>query len=243
LSVSERQGTATTDRRSEMPAAEARLARRVLVIEDDEGVAEIVGRALGEGFELTFAGAGGEGLELAIGGSYDLVLLDLLLPDLDGATLLKRLISARPEQQVLVLSAMSNVEAKVRCLDLGASDYLAKPFALQELVARVNARLREPRRTRQVSSDVVKLDLSRRVAISHGKPVALSKREFALLEHLMLHEGEVCTRKQLLESVWGYTFDPGTNIVDVYVRRLRTKLEDLPVETVRNVGYAFAPTQ
>jgi two-component system, OmpR family, response regulator len=225
-----------------LAASRTSLKPRVLVIEDDDGVAKIVGRTLGSGYELAYAADGLAGLELASTGAFDLVLLDLLLPDIDGATLLSRLVRAHPEQQVIVISAMSNVESKVRCLELGAADYLAKPFALQELAARVNARLRRPVRIAEPRQGEAVLDVARRTVTTAGHTITLSGREFALLEHLMRHEGDVCTRKQLLESVWGYTFDPGTNIVDVYIRRLRAKLENLPIETIRNVGYAYAPS-
>ena len=217
---------------------------KILVIEDDAGVADVIVRTLeGRGFAVTVADKGAQGLELARANDFDLVLLDLLLPDLDGLSVLERLMTVRDERpQVLILSALSNVEAKVRCLDLGAADYLAKPFALEELVARVSARVR---RSDAKSSDrylrdaTLTLDLQRRLALVDGKAIPLSSREFFLLEHLMRHEGRVCTRKELLEDIWGYTFDPGTNVVDVYIRRLRQKVTSANIETVRNVGYCL----
>ena len=217
---------------------------KILVIEDDAGVADVIVRTLeGRGFAVTVADKGAQGLELARANDFDLVLLDLLLPDLDGLSVLERLMTVRDERpQVLILSALSNVEAKVRCLDLGAADYLAKPFALEELVARVSARVR---RSDAKSSDrylrdaTLTLDLQRRLALVDGKAIPLSSREFFLLEHLMRHEGQVCTRKELLEDIWGYTFDPGTNVVDVYIRRLRQKVTSANIETVRNVGYCL----
>jgi DNA-binding response OmpR family regulator len=216
---------------------------RILVIEDDPGVADIVVRTLEKrGYDVFVSDNGTEGLEQARTGNFDLVLLDLLLPDLDGLSVLERLIAVRSEQQVLILSALSNVEAKVRCLDLGAADYLAKPFALEELVARVSARIRgndASSNQRFLRDATLTLDLQRRLALVDGKAVPLSSREFFLLEYLLRHEGRVCTRKQLLEDIWGYTFDPGTNVVDVYVRRLRQKVGSCHIETVRNVGYCL----
>ena len=216
---------------------------RVLVIEDDSAVADVLVRTLeSRGFAVTVAERGVQGLELARTGDYALVLLDLLLPDLDGVSVLERLMSVRSAQQVLVLSALSNVEAKVQCLELGAADYLAKPFALEELVARVRARVRlgdGATGERYLRDGALTLDLQRRLAHSDGKAIPLSSREFFLLEYLMRHEGQVCSRKDLLEYIWGYTFDPGTNVVDVYVRRLRLKLGSHRIETVRNVGYCL----
>ena len=141
-----------------------------------------------------------------------------------------------------MLSALSDVETKVRCLEFGASDYVSKPFSLAELVARIRARLRQPAsgpgqqvlRVRGMT-----LDLTRRVADSGDSPAPLSEREFLLLEHLMRRDGDVCTRQRLLADVWGYSFDPGSNVVDVCVGRLRAKLGPGVIETVRNVGYRF----
>lgn len=145
-----------------------------------------------------------------------------------------------PRQRVLVLSAIGDVDAKVRAFDGGATDYLPKPFSLPELLARVRARLREPDTTpldRELRAGPVRLDLMRRIANADGTDVSLSEREFLLLQALMCAQGEVCTREQLLQDVWGFTFDPGSNVVDVYVGRLRAKLGTETIETVRNVGY------
>ena len=224
-------------------AAPASDMPRVLIIEDDEGFADVLVRALGtDAFDLTVVNKGMDGLEIAAEQEFDLLILDLLLPDIDGISLLRRLLAARPEQQVLIVSALSNVEAKVRCLDLGAADYLAKPFALDELVARVRARVRQGHSresSRVLREGTLTLDIQRRVATSDGRVVHLSAREFFLLEYLMRHEGEICTREELLHSVWGYSHDPGTNVVDVYVRRLRRKIGEFRIETIRNVGYGL----
>lgn len=188
------------------------------------------------------AADGVSGLELARAGAHDLVILDLLLPRLTGFSVLEGIMSTRPGKPVVVLSALTDVESKVRCLELGASDYLPKPFALAELVARVRARLRQtdgPPPDRMLRAGAVTLDLMRRVAENGRGAVRLSEREFLLLQFLMRRAGQVCTRDELLGEVWGYSFDPGSNIVDVYIGRLRAKLGSELIETVRNVGYRF----
>jgi DNA-binding response OmpR family regulator len=216
---------------------------RVLVVDDEPRIVSFVARALtAEGFRVDGAQDGLRGLDLARTGRYELVILDLLLPGLDGVTVLRRLIDERPQQRVLVLSALSDVKEKVRCLELGASDYLSKPFALAELVARVRARLRQAGsgpEERHITVGDVTLDRLRRVADSGEGPVDLTERESALLEYLMTRHGDVSTRAQLLADVWGFAFDPGSNVVDVCVGRLRAKLGSHIVETVRNVGYRF----
>lgn len=213
------------------------------MVDDEPMIVSFVARALSaEGFRVDSATDGSQGLELASTGIYELVVLDLLLPSLDGESVLQRLIESRPTQRVLILSALTDVETKVRCLEFGASDYLSKPFSLAELVARIRARLRQPAsgpEQRLLHARGVTLDLTRRVADSGGGQVTLSEREFLLLEHLMRRDGEVCTRQRLLAEVWGYSFDPGSNVVDVCVGRLRAKLGPGVIETVRNVGYRF----
>ncbi len=217
---------------------------RVLVVDDEPRIVSFVSRALAaEGFTVDGAYDGVRALDLARTGAYELVVLDLLLPGLDGVSVLRGIMESRPEQRVLVLSALSDVESKVSCLELGAGDYLPKPFALAELVARVRARLREPApgpAPRYLRAGRVSLDLVRRVADAGEGPVSLSEREFLLLQHLMLKEGEVCSRQRLLADVWGYSFDPGSNVVDVCVGRLRAKLGAEVIETVRGVGYRIA---
>jgi DNA-binding response OmpR family regulator len=214
---------------------------RVLLVDDEPRIVSFVSRALSaEGFQVDSALDGMRGLELARTGRYQLVVLDLLLPGRDGVSVLEDLMESRPHQRVLILSALSDVNSKVRCLQLGASDYLPKPFSLAELLARVGARLRQPasgRDDRFMNVGGVRLDLVRRVADAGGGAVALSAREFHVLQHLMLRRGEVCSRQQLLADVWGYSFDPGSNVVDVCVGRLRSKLGADAIETVRSVGY------
>ncbi|HEX6263732.1 MAG TPA: response regulator transcription factor [Actinomycetota bacterium] len=216
---------------------------RVLVVDDEPRIVSFVSRALSaEGFQVDGAHDGIRALELAKTGRYELVVLDLLLPELNGITVLRDLLESRPDQRVLVLSALSDVETKVRCLEFGASDYLSKPFSLSELIARVRARLRQPSvgpRHRILRGGALTLDLTRRVVETKGSHITLSEREFLLLEYLMRQDGEVCSRERLLSEVWGYSFDPGSNLVDVCVGRLRSKLGSDVIETVRNVGYRF----
>jgi DNA-binding response OmpR family regulator len=216
---------------------------QVLVVDDEPRIVDFVSRALAaEGLSVASASDGHRGLEMAKTGRFELVVLDLLLPGKDGVSVLEDLMGTRPNQRVLVLSALSDVENKVRCLELGASDYLHKPFALAELVARVRARLRQPASgpgERFLHLGGVSLDLMRRTADAGSGPVALTEREFLLLRHLIQEHGEVSTRERLLSDVWGYPFDPGSNVVDVCVGRLRAKLGAATIETVRNVGYRF----
>lgn len=213
----------------------------MLVVDDEPRIVSFVSRALSaEGFIVDGAYDGVRGLELARAGAYELVVLDLLMPGLDGTSVLRSIIEERPQQRVLVLSALSDVDIKVRCLEAGALDYLPKPFALAELMARVRARLRQPASPPDGRFLVVgdlKLDLVRRVAESQGESVSLPEREFLLLQHLMRMRGDVCTRQQLLSDLWGYSFDPHSNLVDVCVGRLRAKLGSDVIETVRKVGY------
>jgi two-component system, OmpR family, response regulator len=224
-------------------AAREPTEERILVIEDEVKMARLVARALSAaGFEVITAPNGMRGLSLVNQGAFALVILDLMLPDVDGLSILGRIQDNRPEQRVLILSALADVHSKVRCLEVGACDYLAKPFDLPELVARVRLRLRERRQThkaRYLNAEGYSLDLQRRTVSVDGLTVSLSTREFVLLEYLMSHAGDVCNRDELLEHVWGYTFDPSTNVLDVYVGRLRSKLGPHPIQTVRNVGYAF----
>jgi DNA-binding response OmpR family regulator len=213
----------------------------VLVIDDEPLIVSFVQRALqGQGLRAEGATDGASGLELTLTGRYDLVLLDLVMPVMEGADVLAETMRRRPEQAVMVLSALTDVDTKVRCFGLGAADYLAKPFALAELLARVHACLRAGGARGDdavLHAGGITLDLGRRTADVGTGPIPVSGREFLLLRHLMRRAGHVCTRQELLGDVWGYSFDPGTNVVDVYVRRLRSKLGPLAVATVRNRGY------
>ena len=217
---------------------------RVLVVDDEPRIVSFVSRALSaQGFGVDGALDGIRAVQLAETGAYELMVLDLLLPGLDGLSVLRRVSESRPDLPVLILSALSDVESKVAALELGAVDYLPKPFALAELLARVRTRLRAgrpPRPGNELMAGLLKLDLMRRVCVIDGSaPVPLSEREFLLLQFLVRRDDEVCTREELLSGVWGYSFDPRSNVVDVYVGRLRSKLGADLIETVRNVGYRF----
>jgi DNA-binding response OmpR family regulator len=215
---------------------------QILVIEDEPRIRAFLARGLeAEGFRVDGAENGSDGLRHALARSYDAVVLDLLLPGLDGLSVLRELHEQRPELPVVIVSARSDLSTKLRGFGLGASDYLAKPFAFDELVARLRVQLRAHRtRTDEsvVTIGTLTLDLARRQAKLSGVVSNLSDREFRLLHHLVEHAGEVISRERLLSEVWGYHFDPGSNVVDVCVRRLRKKLgAGSPIETVRHAGY------
>ena len=216
---------------------------RILVVEDEARILSFLARGLeAEGYTVERASDGATALRRAADGSFDLVVLDLLLPGIDGLTVLRELAQASPELPVLILSARSDLRTKLRGFELGASDYVAKPFALDELLARVRVQLRRrageaPPRTLQVGRLV--LDVARRQARLGETAVDLSEREFRLLHHLATNAGEVVSRERLLAEVWGYHFDPGSNVVDVCVRRLRKKLGVTAIRTVRHAGYCL----
>jgi DNA-binding response OmpR family regulator len=217
---------------------------RILVVDDEPGICRFVSRALErDGHAVTTAATGPDAIRLATQDDFALVVLDLILPGLSGLDVLKAILGRHPGQRVLMLSAIGDVATKVECFQNGAVDYLAKPFAVAELVARVRVRVSEPHRPdarRWLNVGAVALDLQRRVATVDGRSHELSQREFVLLNHLMQRAGQVCRREDLLADVWGYTFTTSSNVLDVYIRRLRTKLDPDRIETVRNAGYCFA---
>jgi DNA-binding response OmpR family regulator len=234
------------DRASERTLPKAAPARRhtgigsILVVDDEAKFVDFVCRALSaQGFSVDGTTDGARALTLIRERDYELVVLDLLMDGVDGVTILERVKSSRPRLPVLVLSALSDVESKVRCFQLGAADYMTKPFALAELRARIWARLhsRANGGGATLRHNGLVLDLRRKIVETAEGSVHLSDREFLLLQHLMLCQGEVCSRAELLEEVWGCSFDPGSNVVDVYVGRLRAKLGSSVIATVRNVGY------
>lgn len=218
---------------------------RLLIAEDDAETAAFLGtelRALGH--EAVHAGDGEAALAIALENAFDLLLLDRMLPGLDGVAVLRRLREAQVRTPVLMLTALGGIGDRVEGLDAGADDYLVKPFAIEELVARLHALARrlqpDAASMRLVVGDVT-LDLLRREALRGGRAILLQPREFALLEQLMRNAGRVVTRTMLLEHVWGFTFDPTTNIVESNLSRLRGKLnhgfDRDPIETVRGLGY------
>jgi two-component system copper resistance phosphate regulon response regulator CusR len=218
---------------------------RILIVEDEARIRAFLARAFeAEGFGVDVVEDGEQGLEHALTGSYDLVILDLLLPGLSGLDALQELHRRRAELPVLILSARSDLPTRLRGFELGAVDFVAKPFSLDELLARARVQLRHARLSDDGTSIRVgrmTLDLTSRQA-RVGETVAdLSDREFRVLHFLMAHVGQVISRERLLSEVWGYDFDPRSNVVDVCVRRLRRRLgPDAPIETVRNAGYRAA---
>jgi DNA-binding response OmpR family regulator len=216
---------------------------RILVVDDEPDLVRFVRRALeAEGYQVITASDGAEGLRMGLTEDPDLMVLDLRMPGVDGQAVLSGVLGQRPDMRVLVLSAAADVEARVDCLERGAVDFLAKPFAIRELTARVRSRLRSARPAAApdhlLRAGGITLDLrTRRLSVDGGQTEMLSQREFLLLMHLMNNVDAVCTRAELLSAVWGYNFDPATNVVDVYVGRLRAKLRKDVIQTVRNVGY------
>src|SRR4051794_20563540 len=212
----------------------------VLVIDDEYEVASLITRVLvAHGLEAESETDPLRGRELAVGGGHDLVLLDLTMPGVSGLGVLRAALVARPRRPVMILSATGDVGAKVRCLELGATDYMTKPFAIAELVARAWAHLRCARAAADRPGPLA-LDDERRTADAGDGPVELSEREFRLVCHLARQAGAVCSREDLLRDVWELNFDPGTNVVEVAVSRLRGKLGTKVVQTVRGRGYLVA---
>jgi DNA-binding response OmpR family regulator len=219
---------------------------KILLVEDEARIAAFVARAFqAEGMAVDRAANAEEGLRRALSTRYDLIVLDLLLPAGDGLDVLRELHRRQPELPVLILSARHDLSTRLRGFELGAVDFLAKPFSLDELLARSRVQLR---RAQGADDDIhllcvghLELDVTRRRAQLGDRGVDLSDREFHLLHFLMTHNGQVVSRERLLSEVWGYDFDPGSNVVDVCIRRLRRRLgPDAPIETVRNVGYRAA---
>ena len=211
----------------------------VLLVEDEDRIASFVEKGLGtRGFEVRRVVTGGAALD-AISDDVDIVVLDLGLPDIDGLEVLRSLRKAWASLPVVILTARGDINDRVAGLDLGADDYVPKPFAIDELAARLRARLRarfDESLTRLHVGDL-ELDLIARRARLTGRIIELTSREFALLEMLMRHAGQAISREELLANVWGLDFDPRSNLVDVYIRYLRRKLGNSWIETVRGVGY------
>jgi DNA-binding response OmpR family regulator len=224
--------------------ADPALAPSILLVEDEPGIVDFLKRGLrAEGFHVEAALDGVEGERRALGESFDMVVLDLMLPGVGGMEVLARLREAKPDLPVIVLTARGEIEDRVAGLDAGAVDYLVKPFSLAELLARVRAQLRVAAQTSTTTlrGADIEVNLLTRETRRAGETAALSTTEFELLVYLMRHKGEVLSREQILSTVWGYQHDPATNVVDVYVGYLRRKLgrpgNPAPIFTVRRVGY------
>ena len=226
--------------------------QKILLVEDEEKLARFIELELcHEGYSVTKAFTGRAGYELAASGDFDLILLDIMLPELNGMEVLRRLrrVSSVP---VIILTARDEVMDKVAGLDQGAEDYITKPFAIEELLARIRAALRKSPGPESSISDIlssqsVRLDLKRHTATVLETQIELTKREFDLLAYLLKNKNIVVTREMLLENVWEYDFDGGTNAVDVYIRFLRSKIDEVfdikLIHTVRGVGYVIKDEQ
>jgi DNA-binding response OmpR family regulator len=215
---------------------------RILVVEDEPRIASFVCRGLElAGYECVTADDGADGLAMALGGDVDLVVLDVGLPTIDGFEVLRRIREHGSVIPVVMLTARSSTVDTVAGLDGGAADYISKPFVFEELVARVRSRLRTstPSADVVITHDDVVLDILGRRATSGGREVELSAREFALAEQFLRNPGTVLTRETLLSTVWGMDFDPGSNVVDVYVRYLRGKFGAHHIVTIRGTGYRW----
>ncbi len=229
------------------PACSGRIEwslMRILVVEDEHTLARFVEQSLrAEGHAVTVCHDGPSGEAAALTGDYALVLLDLTLPGKDGLQVLGAIRATLPELPVIVLTARAAIEQKVEGLDHGANDYMTKPFSFEELLARVRAQLRSPFQRESSVLEVagIRMDLRTRRVERDGRDVQLTAREFEVLEYLMRHPDQVLSREQILNAVWGFDFDPGTKVLEVYIGYLRRKLGDEgetdPIETMRNVGY------
>jgi DNA-binding response OmpR family regulator len=217
----------------------------ILVVEDEPGIVDFVERGLGsDGFDVDSANDGRTGLTRALQADVELVVLDLMLPELSGSEVLAQLRTARPELPVIVLTARAEVEDRVAGLDAGAVDYLVKPFSMAELAARVRAQLRSRQSgPTTINTESLRIDLLGRRVWVEDQAVRLSSTEFELLVYLIQNRPNVVGRERILRAVWGYGHDPGSNVVEVYIgylrRKLRGKSRPAPIVTVRSVGYRF----
>jgi len=222
---------------------------RILVIEDDIDAADYLVKGLAEsGYVVDRASDGRDGLFLALGQSYDAMIVDRMLPGLDGLSIIQTLRAQENRTPVLILSALGQVDDRVKGLRAGGDDYLTKPYAFSELLARLEAILRRGSAEAgdpKLRVGDLEMDLLARSVKRAGRPIELQPREFKLLEYLMRHAGQVVTRTMLLEGVWDYHFDPQTNVIDVHVSRLRQKIDkgfDRPLlHTIRGAGYSLRP--
>lgn len=222
------------------------MAERILLVEDEEKLARMVELELKyEGYSVEKTFDGRSGLEQALTGEFDLVLLDIMLPQLSGMEVLRRLRREQPDLPVIMLTARDSVMDKVAGLDSGADDYITKPFAIEELLARIRAALRNSSRNNSdvLTAGQLSMDIDRHEVTVKGQLVELTKKEFDLLQHLLENKGRVLSRESLLDGVWGFDFVGETNSVDVYIRFLRSKIDEAfgvkLIHTVRGVGYVI----
>ena len=214
--------------------------KRILIVEDEAGMASFIDKGLGSrGYSTKVSADGATATAIASDRDFDLVILDLGLPDTDGLSVLREIRRRGERMPVIILTARDDVTDKVEGLDAGATDYVTKPFKLDELLARVRVQLRGDRSPEPTVLETgrITLDIRTRKAMVSGATVDLTAREFTMLETFMGHAGQVLSREQLLAHVWGYDYDPGSNVVEVYVRYLRRKLGEDAIETVRGMGY------
>ena len=218
---------------------------RILLVEDEKNVAAFIKKGLGEeAYTVDIAKDGNEGLLMATLADFDLIILDLMLPGINGIELCKNLRSKGIKKPILMLTAVDSVESKVEGLESGADDYLSKPFAFKELLARIKALLRRmPDITSELSLDDLMIDLLARRVFRGKREIDLTQKEFSMLECLLRNKGRVLSRTQMIENIWGYDFAPGTNIVDVYIKSLREKIDTgfgkKLIHTVRGFGYVL----
>jgi DNA-binding response OmpR family regulator len=215
----------------------------ILVVEDELAISDFIERGLrAEGYAVSCVHDGEAAEREALSGQYALVLLDVLLPKRNGLAVLKAIRARRADLPVILLTARGDIRHKVEGLDMGANDYVVKPFSFEELMARIRAQLRQPgqRVTTELEVGDIKLDFRTRGVERAGNEIRLTAREFELLAYLMRHPNQVLSRGQILNAVWGYDHEPGTNVIDVYIGYLRRKLgadPTVPIETLRSVGY------
>ena len=213
---------------------------RILIVEDEPGMASFIDKGLASrGYATKVCADGATATAIASDSDFDLVILDLGLPDIDGLSVLREIRRRGEHVPVIILTARDDLTDKVEGLDAGASDYVTKPFKLEELLARARVQLREDRAAQPAVLEAggIRLDIRTRKATVSGAMVDLTAREFTMLETFMSHPGQVLSHEQLLAHVWGYDYDPGSNVVEVYVRYLRRKLGETAIETVRGMGY------
>ena len=220
---------------------------RILIIEDDKKIASFIALGLKQaGFAVDYADNGEDGLQLLLAGPYDSAIVDIMLPRMDGLTLIEELRRQKVNAPVIILSAKHSVDDRVRGLQAGGDDYLTKPFSFSELLARLQALIRRSTgasETTRLTVRDISINLLTREVVRGGMKIDLQSREFALLEYFLRNAGKVVSKTMILEHIWGYNFDPQTNVVDVLVCRLRNKIEkgfdQKLIQTIRGIGYAF----